>query len=308
MPVYSHPQQLDFQLADLPPLPPFNAVMLADPRDFEVQYAINPHMLDEAGQLQQVDRARAREQWQALRETFEACGVQVDVETPLDGHPDFVFCANPGLPVPAEVAGAPPRWVPSRMASRERAGEVRRWTEVFAARGWRVEPLEGPARRFEGTGDGLWHPRRRLLWGGIGPRSESAAWEELATRYDLPIVTLELVDPALYHLDTCLAALDERTCLWNPSAFEPAGQVLIRALFEDPIEVGEEDTHRRFACNAYAPDVGSERRVVVLQRGARGVLGALRARGFECHEVETGEFLKSGGSVFCMKLAYPREG
>ena len=29
----------------------------------------------------------------------------------------------------------------------------------------------------------------------------------------------------------------------------------------------------------------------------------LARRGFDVHEVETGEFLKSGGSVFCLKAA-----
>ena len=307
MTVYTHADELDFRLDELTPLPPFDAVMMSDPRDFDVEYAINPHMTDTDGRLQVVDRARAVAQWRALRDVFEDCGLEVHVEPPLDGHPDFVFCANPGLPVPAGVAGAPPRWVPSRMASPQRAGEVERGAEVFGARGWRVEPLEGPATRFEGTGDGLWHPRRRLLWGGVGPRSERSAWEELSERYDLPIAILGLVDPALYHLDTALAPIDERTCLWNPSAFDEAGGALVRALYADAIEVSDADARQHFACNAYAADDGRERPVVVLQRGAQAVVRTLRERGFECREVETGEFMKSGGSVFCMKLAYPRE-
>lgn len=305
MPTYRTASELDFELAELPPLPPFGKAALADPAEFDVAYAINPHMLDESGALQRVDRAEARRQWERLRDTLIELGVEVTVEPPLAGHVDFVFCANPGFPVPAEVAGAPARWVPSRMASEERAGEVEVWQRAFAARGWRVEPLEKGAARFEGTGDGLWHPRRRLLWGGVGPRTSRAAWEELAERYELPVVTLELVDPTFYHLDTCLAPLDERTCLWTPGAFDDDGRALIRRLFEDAIEVPTEEARGAFACNAWAPDLGGERRVVVLQRGAAAVVRALEGRGFEVHEVETGEFLKSGGSVFCMKLAHP---
>ena len=308
MPCIHRVEELDFKLAEVASLPPFDGALMTDPAEFVVAYAINPHMRDEDGKLQRVDRGLARAQWEELRDTIEACGVAVTVEDPLAGHPDFVFCANPGLPVPAAVAGAPPRWVPSRMASPQRAGEVERLARHFEERGWRVEPLEGPAARFEGTGDGLWHPRRRLLWGGVGPRTERAAWEELAERYDLPIVVLELVDPALYHLDTALAPIDEATCLWNPNAFGPAARGLVEALFADPIEVTDEEARRCFACNAWAADSGGGRPTVVMQEGATRVAGLLRGRGYPLRELQTSEFLKSGGSVFCMKLAHPRGG
>lgn len=302
MPTIHSTAQLTFTLDSLPTLPPFDRVMLADPRDFDVEYAINPHMLDASGELQVVDRSSAREQWQALKNVLESCGAKVEVESALDGHPDFVFCANPGLPVPGAATGGPARWVPSRMASEQRQGEVARWAQVFGDRGWSVEPLQGPAERFEGTGDGLWHPRRRLLWGGVGTRTALSAWEELAERYELPIVVLELADPDLYHLDTCLAPLDERTCLWFPGAFTPEGQGLVRALFADPIEVNAEEAKRHFACNAFAPQ--GDGRVVVLQAGTTFAREELETRGFRVLEVETSEYLKSGGSVFCMKLAF----
>ena len=302
MACYDSLAELDFALEDLASLPPFDGLWMADPRDFDVAYAINPHMRDATGGLHAVDRSRARAEWEALRATFVELGCEVEVVPPLDGHPDLVFCANPGLPVPACVTGDGDRWVPSRMASAERSGEVDHLARFAAERGWRVEPLRGPAARFEGTGDGLWHPGRRLLWGGVGPRTEASAWEELAQRYELPVARLELVDPDFYHLDTCLALLTTDVCLWYPPAFTPEGQALVRALIAHPIAVGEEEARRGFACNACAPG-GRE---VVVQRGSTEACEALRAAGLEVREVETGEFLKSGGSVFCMKLAVPR--
>jgi len=302
MPTILSTDQLNFDLKALPTLPPLDRVMMADPRDFDVEYAINPHMLDASGALQVVDRSSARDQWHALKSVLEDCGAQVEVESALDGHPDFVFCANPGLPVPSAVTGGPARWIPSRMASENRQGEVARWIRVFEGRGWSIEPLQGSAERFEGTGDGLWHPGRRLLWGGVGTRTVLSAWEEIAERYELPIVILELADPELYHLDTCLAPLDERTCLWFPDAFTSAGQDLVQTLFADAIAVNAEDAKRHFACNAFAPQGAA--RVVVLQKGTTAVRKELEARGFQVLEVETSEYLKSGGSVFCMKLAF----
>ena len=52
------------------------------------------------------------------------------------------------------------------------------------------------------------------------------------------------------------------------------------------------------ACNAAA----FHDRFVVLQKGANEVNEKLRAAKFEVIEVETGEFMKSGGSVYCMKM------
>ena len=84
------PRQLDFTLADLPRTARPRRVWLADPEQFDVAYAINPHMRDDAGALKRVDRARARGQWLALRERFAALGLEVHVVPPLAGHPDPV--------------------------------------------------------------------------------------------------------------------------------------------------------------------------------------------------------------------------
>ena len=300
MPLLSAVDELDLQLADLPTVAPPDRVLLADPEAFDVTYAINAHMREPDGALKRVDRALAREQWQALRETVAGLGLAVDVVPPLAGHPDLVFCANPVLPVPPEVTphggGA---IVPSHMASEQRAGEVPHVVEFLRAQGHRVEPLRTTREPFEGMGDGLWHPGRRLLWAGLGPRSGEAAWRELALRYRLPVVTLELVDPDFYHLDTCLALLAEDACLWYPQAFTRAGQKLVAALFPRRVEADEREARELFACNAWCPD--GER--VVLQRGAEKTRKRLTSAGFTPLEVETGEFLKAGGSAFCMKLA-----
>jgi len=52
------------------------------------------------------------------------------------------------------------------------------------------------------------------------------------------------------------------------------------------------------ACNAAA----FLRRTVVIQQGSERINRKLRALGYEVLEVDTSEFMKSGGSVFCMKM------
>ncbi len=294
-------EELDFETTDLPRLERPTHVLMADPRDFECAYAINPHMRDEEGRLKQVDRMKARTQWLAVRDAFESSGLVVECVPALDGHPDLVFCANPVFPIPrGAAADGRARVVPSRMAHAERRAEVAHVVPALERFGFAVEELRGDADRFEGTGDGLWHVDRALLWAGVGPRSSIEAWREIAERYSIATIALELVDPSLYHLDTALALLDERTCLWQPRAFDDRGRALVRALFERAIEVDDDEARRALAANAFCAD---GRRVFIEQRATR-TIEKLRAAGFEPIALDTSEFLKSGGSVFCMKLAF----
>jgi len=300
MPLYRSVAELDFTLADLPVLPAPRRILLADPAHYKTEQALNPHMLDARGALKPVDPARAREQWSALRARFEELGFEVDVVPAGRGLPDLVFCANQVLPIPAAAAAdGVARIVPSRMRWPSRRGEVPLVTAHLARAGYEITELEaeGP---IEGMGDGLWHPGRRLLWAGVGQRSRAAAWSEVAQRFDLPVILLELVSDDFYHLDTCLALLAEDACLWHPPALAPAARELVEALVPRRIEVDAGEARTRLACNACGPDG----RHVLLPAGAPITAKRLRAEGFEVIEVDTEEFLKAGGSVFCMKLQH----
>ena len=92
--------------------------------------------------------------------------------------------------------------------------------------------------------------------------------------------------------------LDEETALIYPPAYSEEGLALIRHFFPRVIEAPEREARELFACNAHSPD-GKH---VVIQRGCTDTNEALRAHGFDVIEVDTDEYLKSGGSVFCMKL------
>lgn len=293
-------EKLDFALAELPACAAPTRVLVADPAHFDLEYAINPHMRDEYGELRRVDRARAREQWEAWVAALRAGGLSVDVLAALPGQPDLVFCANQALPVARGIAGdGVARVVPSRMAHPQREGEVAHVVESLRRMGYRVDP-PCAASPMEGMGDGLWHPGRRLLWAGIGPRSARAAWEELAKRYDVPTILLELVDPDFYHLDTALALLDERTCLWIPQALSPRSRELVQAAIPRTIEADPAEARRYLACNAFCADGES----VFLDHGAVKTARRLEAAGFRVVRLDSSEFLKSGGSFFCMKLLH----
>lgn len=279
-------------VAALPRRPEPRTVLMCPPDYFEVRDVKNAFMAAHVGRT---EHARARDEWLALRDTFRRLGHDVVTIDPVPGLEDMVFSANQALPgIDAEGR---PYVVMSRMRHESRQREVPYYRAWFAARGYRVLELETDTL-FEGQGDGLWHPGRQLLWGGYGHRTELAAWHELSARLDVPVVALELPTDAFYHLDTCLCLLDERTALAYLPAFTDAGQAMIRAVFPRVIEASAEAATQWFACNATCLDG----RYVVLQRGADALAATLEEAGYEPVEVETGEFLKSGGSVFCLKV------
>ncbi len=263
-------------------------VLLCPPDWFDVIDVKNPFM---QGQEGKVDRARAREQWDALAKTFEAIGLEVEALAPLPGCEDMVFTANPTL------TGVNARGkrvaVLSRMLYPSRQREVAAHRDWFSAHGYDV--IESPVQ-FEGGGDAIWHPGRPVLWGGHGPRSSPEAYPFLARLFGVEALPIELATPDFYHLDTCFCPLDERTVLLHPPAFTRGGLALIRRRFSRVIEAEAADARERFACNALVFG-----RHVVIQRGCAGLEDRLRKAGCEVHRVETGEFLKSGGSVYCMK-------
>ena len=280
----------------LPPMPRPARVLMTTPDHFRVDYVINPHM---AGHVGTVDTGRAHAQWDALKGVYERLGVPVSVVRGAAGQPDMVFCANQTLP--ALDADGRPVAVMSRMHAPERAGEVPAYARFFADAGYDVRHLEdGLPGTFEGMGDAIWHPGRRLLWGGYGFRTSRAVYDRLGAALGTAVLPLALHDPDFYHLDTCFCPLDEQTVLIYPGAFTGADLDTIRAHFERVIEAPEDEARGLFACNAHSPDG----KTVVIQRGCVETNRLLGEAGFEVVEVETDEYLKSGGSVFCMKLMF----
>ena len=288
--------EIDFRLEDLPAMPRPARVLLAKPDYFDVAYVINPHM---EGNVGAVDRTRASEQWRDLRRAYESISIPADTIRAVEGLPDLVFIANQTLPYYDPVDGTR-GVILSRMHAPERRDEVAHVARFFKAQGYEVTQLQNPTLDFEGMGDAIWHPGRHLVWGGYGFRTVPETYEALAARLDAPVIGLQLVDERFYHLDTCFSVLDGQTVLVYPGALEAEGLALIRHFFPRVIEAPELEAVALFACNAHCPD----ERHVFIQRGCDVTNARLRDAGFEPVELDTDEFLKSGGSVFCMKQMF----
>ncbi len=250
------------------------------PAFFAVEYAINPWM-DVATP---VDVGLAQAQWEALRGTYLGLGHQVEVIEPVPGLPDMVYAANGGF-IGRDVA------IVARFRFAERAGEARAYAQWMSSLGYR--PVS--TRHInEGQGDLLMIGETVLA--GYGFRTDRRAHAEIAAALRVPVVSLELVDPRFYHLDTALAVLDDRTIAFYPPAFSAAAQDQLRALFPDAIVVGSADAF------VLGLNVVSDGLNVVLPAAAEGFAAQLRAAGFEPVGVDLSELLKGGGSVKCCTL------
>ena len=251
---------------------------MCPPDHYDVIDVKNPYMSADTV----VDRARAREQWEALKRTFLSIGLSVEVVPAKPGCEDMVFTANQALSGPNRVC------VPGRLrhASRQREGaSIRAW---FERHGYEIRDS---LAFFEGAGDAIWHPEQDRIWMGCGSRTESGALEGI---FDAELIELELVDERFYHLDTCFCPLDRDTVLIHPPAF--ANCEPIHAHFRRILEVDPEEAVTALACNA-ASFFGTD---VVIDLRAKKTIAQLRDRGYRVHGVDTGEFLKSGGSVYCL--------
>jgi N-dimethylarginine dimethylaminohydrolase len=284
-----------FNLDAVPPRRDPQALLMCEPTYFDVVDAKNPFMVNSVGAC---DTALARKQWAELKAAIEKLGRKVYTLPGVEGVEDMVFAANQVLP--GERPDGSRYVVLSNMVHASRRREVPFYAEWFASQEYdvlRISDSDADGPRFEGQGDAIWHPGKYLLWGAYGRRSERGAYERIAELTGANVLLLELVNDRLYHLDTALCPLDADTALIAPDAFSPDGLALIRAVFKNVIEIPAEESTGNFAGNALP--LGKH---VILQRGSARTCEMLRAAGYTPVEVDTSEYMKSGGSVFCMKM------
>ncbi|HZC26293.1 MAG TPA: amidinotransferase [Actinopolymorphaceae bacterium] len=262
--------------------------LMCRPTYFAVSYAINPWMRpdDPDGA---VDTDRALSQWENLRRTYLDLGHDVSLIDPAPGLPDMVFAANGAVTIDGRAFG-------SRFRHVERLPEAVRYLEWFKTYGEEhgVHDTYLPLGLAEGEGDFLTTSQRILA--GTGFRTDVGAHRELEQFVGRPVVSLELVDPRLYHLDTALAILDDETIAYYPPAFSLGSRERLRRLYPDAILADEADA-MVLGLNAV-----SDGRHVVVPVQATGLIAQLAARGFEPVPVDMSEVRKAGGGPKCCTL------
>lgn len=253
---------------------------MTPPTYFTVEYAINPWMDTSVP----VDTHLALSQWETLRRTYQELGHAVELVEPVAGLPDMVYAANGGLMVNGSAVSA-------RFAYPQRTAESAAYADWMTRRGYRPSKTR---HTNEGQGDLL--VVGSIMLAGYGFRTHRQAHDEIAAILRMPVVSLELVDPRFYHLDTALAVLDDATIAYYPPAFSDQSRAKLLELFPGAIEVGSADAYV-LGLNAVSDGLN-----VVLPAAAAGFAEQLRNAGFRPVGIDLSELLKGGGSVKCCTL------
>ena len=271
-------------------------VLMCRPDFFTVVYRINPWM-DPAIPT---DTSLAVAQWQTLYDTYVGLGFDVKLVDPIDGLPDMVYAANGGFVLDGKAYGA-------SFTYPQRQPEGPAYMEWFDANGFDVHV---PANINEGEGDFLLVGD--VILAGTGFRSASNSHEEIGAIFGREVITLTLIDPSFYHLDTAIAVLDPSTgsgqapngenpnIAYLPGAFDEASLAILRARYPDAILVTEEDASV-LGLNSFSDGYN-----VVIAKRAVDFERQLRERGYNPIGVDLSELLLGGGGVNCCTLELRR--
>ena len=161
--------------------------LMCPPTYFTVTYSINPWMRPD----QPTDPDRAMRQWEQLHQIYLELGHTVQIIDPVPGLPDMVFAANGATVIDGKVLGVKFRFP-------EREAEAGAYLDWFCASGYR--DVRQARLVNEGEGDILF--TGRALFAGYGFRTDLAAHAQLEETFGVPVISIRLVDPRFYHLDT----------------------------------------------------------------------------------------------------------
>jgi N-dimethylarginine dimethylaminohydrolase len=255
-------------------------VLMCRPEHFTVSYRINPWMHPE----DPTDTSLALRQWTRLYEIYQDLGFTVHLIDALPGLPDMVYAANGGFVLDGVAYGA-------KFHHPQRQPEGPAYMEWFVSLGLDVHQ---PREVNEGEGDFLLVGDTILAASGF--RSDTASHTEIAELYGREVLSLQLVNPSFYHLDTALAVIDSETIAYLPSAFDDKSLAMLRDRYPDAIIATEADA-AYLGLNSF-----SDGHNVVIAEKATTFANDLKERGYNPIGVDLSELLLGGGGVKCCTL------
>jgi N-dimethylarginine dimethylaminohydrolase len=255
---------------------------MCPPTYFDIEYEINPWMHTS----DQPSEHTAQEQWDMLHRIYtDTLGWQVQLIDPIEHLPDMVFATDCCLMIDGKIMLSSFRYP-------ERQPETAQFARWFSEHGYTA--IKKADNFFEGGGDTMLCGDKIIA--GHGFRSTPESHQELADYFGREVVSLRIVDPHFYHLDTSLAVLGPETVAFYPRAIDEPSQARLRAAVPNVIEASLEEA-RGFGLNAVSD--GSN---IITSGESESLLQKYRDHGFTVHPTPILEFRKSGGGVKCLTL------
>ncbi|QQS43880.1 hypothetical protein IPM65_07150 [Candidatus Roizmanbacteria bacterium] len=257
-------------------------LLLCPPTFYDIRYEINPWM----DRNNAIDKTKAQEEYNTLTYAYDQLGIQYEELGCVEELPDQVFTTDLGH---AENN----IFIKANFKYSERQKEADIAEEYFKQRGFEIKTLPDDVY-FEG-GDFLKMGEIYLF--GYGKRSSKDATAHLSDILGKEILSLELPDEYFYHLDTCVAPLNEDTVLVHEKALTDEGLALIKKQFKTVIPTSETDNNN-FACNL----VTFENDLIMTQGISNELKDILTHMGFRIITIPMSQYLKGGGSVHCVSM------
>jgi N-dimethylarginine dimethylaminohydrolase len=260
--------------------------LMCRPTYFAVTYKINPWMDPTAP----YDTSLAISQWESLVSAYRELGHELEFIDPLPGLPDMVFAANGGTVIDGKMYTSQFRYA-------ERADEApayRDWAERHGFEAYEAKQVN------EGEGDLL--VVGDYLLAGTGFRTAHAAHLEAQEIFGRPTISLQLVDPRFYHLDTAIAVLSgsrgetPANIAYLPEAFSPGSQAVLRSLFPNAVVADIADAE------VLGLNSVSDGHNVVLPAQATNLAEQLKKAGYNPVPVDVSELRLAGGGPKCCTL------
>lgn len=252
------------------------------PNFFDIEYEINIWM----SQKNQVTEETAGDQWRKLYKIYtEQLGWNVQLIKPVKGLPDMVFATDCCLMIDDKILLSSFRYP-------ERQPETGHFETWFREGGY--SKIQKSKNFFEGGGDNLICGDKILA--GHGFRSSPEAAKELEDYFGREAISLKIIDPRFYHLDTSLAVLSDDTVASYLPALDEPSQARLKAAVPNVIEATLEEA-QGFGLNAV-----SDGQTIITSNESKSLLQKYEAAGFKTIGTPILEFRKSGGGAKCLTL------
>lgn len=259
------------------------SVLMCEPRHFEVTYAINPWMDPTKG----ASAEQAVAEWRTLVDAYRGLGFDVEFIEPIAGLPDMVYAANGAFTLDGIAYGA-------KFTHPERQPEGEAYLTRLDELGFDCRVPE-----FTNEGEGDFLIVDDVILAGHGFRTDPRAHDELRSIFGREVVSLRLVNPHYYHLDTAMSVVGTSVA-FLPEAFDEASRAEIVRRYPDAIRVSADEAGV-LGLNSF----GDGTHIVLTDRAPR-FIADLEAQGHVVVGVDLPELLKGGGSVKCCTLELRR--
>lgn len=254
-------------------------ILMCPPTFFDVAYSINPWM----DKIHRVDHLKAHSQWEAVKAAYEAEAIGVETITPVEGLFDMTFCANAGI-----VYGK--TFISSNHRYEERKGEEQLYQEWFVQHGYDVQLLHS---NNSGEGDARFYQNKLYL--GWGFRSTVESHREIQQLIPVETVSLQLVNPYFFDLDTAFCPIGDKAILYYPEAFSAESAQHIKNL-PNAIAIDRDEAKGFIGNSVLVNDT------LFVEYSDPVIEKTIQELQIQMRLFDMSEFKKSGGGIKCITL------